>query len=92
MEYTPVNLALDRAHQGEYYQTSLGPYDYWAIEYAYKPIDAKAPEDELPSWRGSPHALRSPPSPTAPTKTPDSAPIPGTWTRRRTGGTWARTL
>jgi hypothetical protein len=51
MEYTPVNLALDRARQGEYYQTSLGPYDYWAIEYAYKPIDAKTPEDELPELR-----------------------------------------
>jgi hypothetical protein len=51
MEYTPANLALDRAHQGEYYQTSLGPYDYWAIEYAYKPIDAATPEGELPELK-----------------------------------------
>ena len=51
MEYTPANLALDRTHQGEYYQASLGPYDHWAIEYAYKPIDAKTPEDELPELK-----------------------------------------
>ena len=24
--------------QGDYYPTTLGPYDYWAIEYAYKPL------------------------------------------------------
>ncbi|HET7294070.1 MAG TPA: zinc-dependent metalloprotease [Vicinamibacteria bacterium] len=47
MEYTPTNIALDRARQGEYHQTSLGPYDYWAIEYAYKPIAAQNPEAEL---------------------------------------------
>ncbi len=51
MEYTPVNLSVDRSHQGEYYQMSLGPYDYWAIEYAYKPIEAETPADELPELR-----------------------------------------
>jgi len=48
MDYIPVNLALRGEHQGQYWQTTLGTYDYWAIEYAYKPIDAKTPEDELP--------------------------------------------
>jgi hypothetical protein len=48
MDYTPVNLAPDGTPQGQYWQTSLGPYDYWAIEYAYAPIDAERPEDELP--------------------------------------------
>ena len=24
--------------QGDYFTTTLGPYDYWAIEYAYKPL------------------------------------------------------
>ena len=43
MEYTPVNLALPGEPQGAYFQTVLGPYDYWAIEYAYKPL---APEQE----------------------------------------------
>jgi len=43
MEYTPVNLALKGEKQGAYFTPTLGPYDYWAIEYAYKPI---APEQE----------------------------------------------
>ena len=43
MEYTPINLALRHEPQGEYSMSTLGPYDYWAIEYAYKPI---APEQE----------------------------------------------
>ncbi|MBU50418.1 MAG: hypothetical protein CL920_17205 [Deltaproteobacteria bacterium] len=48
MEYAPVNLALPGDKQGEYWQTTLGPYDYWAIEYGYKPLKAKTPKDELP--------------------------------------------
>lgn len=35
MEYAPVNLAPIGAQQGDYFQTQLGPYDYWAIEYGY---------------------------------------------------------
>jgi hypothetical protein len=47
MEYATVNIAPKGVTQGEHWQTSLGPYDYWAIEYAYKPLDAERPEDEL---------------------------------------------
>jgi hypothetical protein len=43
MEYTPVNLALKGEKQGAYFTPTLGAYDYWAIEYAYKPI---APDQE----------------------------------------------
>jgi len=43
MEYTPINLPLRGESGGTLSMTTLGPYDYWAIEYAYKPI---APEDE----------------------------------------------
>ena len=39
MDYNPVNIAPDGHPQGEYYMTHLGTYDYWAIEYAYKPLD-----------------------------------------------------
>ncbi|WP_394147527.1 zinc-dependent metalloprotease [Shewanella atlantica] len=35
MEYAPVNLAPIGVEQGDYFQTELGPYDYWAIEYGY---------------------------------------------------------
>ena len=48
MDYIPTNIAPHGVKQGPYHQTVLGPYDYWAIEYAYKPIDAQSPEGELP--------------------------------------------
>jgi len=58
MDYTPINIAPKGKKQGDFYTTTLGPYDYWAIEYAYKPIDgdeatelkkiaARAPEHDL---------------------------------------------
>ncbi len=58
MDYSPINIAPRGKKQGDYYSTTLGPYDYWAIEYAYKPIDgdeaselkkiaARAPEHDL---------------------------------------------
>ncbi len=58
MDYSPINIAPKGKKQGDYYTTTLGPYDYWAIEYAYKPVDgdeaaelkkiaARAPEREL---------------------------------------------
>ena len=43
MEYLAINLATKGEDQGEYVASTLGPYDYWAIEYAYKEI---APQDE----------------------------------------------
>lgn len=47
MDYVPVNIAPEGVEQGQYWQTTLGPYDYWVIEYAHKPIDADTPEGEL---------------------------------------------
>ena len=47
MDYTPFNLALKGEHQGEYVASTLGPYDYWAIEYAYRPIEADKEKEEL---------------------------------------------
>jgi hypothetical protein len=38
MDYSPVNLAPKGVTQGDYFTTTIGPYDYWAIEYAYKPL------------------------------------------------------
>ncbi|HRD96115.1 MAG TPA: zinc-dependent metalloprotease, partial [Rubrivivax sp.] len=40
MEYNAVNLPLPGQSGGVPFQTTLGPYDYWAIEYAYKPLPA----------------------------------------------------
>ena len=39
MDYAPINIAPKGKPQGDFFSTTLGPYDYWAIEYAYKPID-----------------------------------------------------
>lgn len=47
MDYTPINLAPKGVKQGDYFSTTLGPYDYWAIEYAYKPLPGST-EGELP--------------------------------------------
>ena len=38
MEYNAVNIALPGERQGAYGMTTLGPYDYWAIEYGYAEI------------------------------------------------------
>jgi hypothetical protein len=46
MDYNPLNLATDGKKQGSYVPRTLGPYDVWAVEYGYKPIDAGAPEQE----------------------------------------------
>lgn len=37
MDYSPVNLAPKGVKQGDFFTTTIGPYDYWAIEYGYKP-------------------------------------------------------
>jgi hypothetical protein len=39
MDYSTINLAPKGKKQGDYFTTTLGPYDYWAIEYGYKPIE-----------------------------------------------------
>ncbi len=38
MDYLPVNLPRKGESVGTPFQATLGPYDYWAIEYAYKPF------------------------------------------------------
>ena len=43
MDYNAYNLAVRGEKQGSFNNTTLGPYDYWAIEYAYKQV---APADE----------------------------------------------
>jgi Met-zincin/Domain of unknown function (DUF5117) len=47
MEYTPINLAEPGARPTTPFNTTLGPYDYWAIEYAYKPLVADQEAVEL---------------------------------------------
>ena len=40
MEYNALNIAPKGRKQGEYVMSGIGPYDEWAIEYAYKPLAA----------------------------------------------------
>ncbi len=47
MDYNPYNIAAAGERQASYNNTTLGPYDYWAIEYAYKPIDPADEKREL---------------------------------------------
>lgn len=47
MEYNATNIALPGEAQGSYSMTTLGPYDYWAIEYGYKEIPAGEEVAEL---------------------------------------------
>lgn len=47
MEYAAVNLPAPGQTGGTPFQTTLGPYDYWAIEYGYKPLAAVEEAAEL---------------------------------------------
>lgn len=47
MDYNAYNLALKGERQASFNNTTLGPYDYWAIEYAYRPLDAAQEANEL---------------------------------------------
>lgn len=71
MDYSPVNINFeDGPVQGDWCMMTIGPYDYWAIEYGYtlekdlKPILARVAEPELTyatdedTWGPDPRARR----------------------------------
>lgn len=45
MDYSPANIEQDKTAQGLYFSQTIGPYDFWAIEYGYKPIASKEEEE-----------------------------------------------
>ena len=47
MDYNAYNLPLKGEPEGAFNNTTLGPYDYWAIEYAYRPIEPAREAEEL---------------------------------------------
>lgn len=47
MDYNALNVPLQSEKVADYNQTTLGSYDYWAIEYAYKDIPAEQEAAEL---------------------------------------------
>jgi hypothetical protein len=49
MDYNPANIAPPGTKQGEYFATTVGPYDLWAIEYGYSEWPGlTTPEAEKP--------------------------------------------
>jgi hypothetical protein len=45
MEYSPLNINVeDGPDQGDFTMMTIGPYDYWAIEYGYTTDDEALPE------------------------------------------------
>ena len=52
MEYAPLNLWPQPYKQGDYYQTTIGPYDYYAIKFGYANVPgAQTPQQEVPTLR-----------------------------------------
>jgi hypothetical protein len=47
MEYLPINLPRPGAPVPAPFQTALGDYDYWAIDYGYRPLPAADEAAEL---------------------------------------------
>ncbi len=39
MDYNPALFFKDKATEGHFITPTIGPYDYWAIEYGYRPFD-----------------------------------------------------
>lgn len=48
MDYFPVNLAPIGQQQGEYFTSTVGAYDEWAIIYGYQQLPGNNPQEEKP--------------------------------------------
>jgi hypothetical protein len=61
MEYAPLNLWPKGTRQGDYFQSTLGPYDYHVIHWGYASIPgAHSPQDEVPTLKRWASAWSSP--------------------------------
>ena len=47
MDYNPPNVPLKGEKAGSFNMTTLGAYDYWAVEFAYKQFDPATEKAEL---------------------------------------------
>lgn len=52
MDYVAFNISALKHPGVDYWTSTIGPYDMWAIDYGYRPIQATRPEGELPKLRG----------------------------------------
>jgi hypothetical protein len=56
MDYAPSNICAPGSKQGAFFTKTIGPYDYWAIEYGYKVIsgDEKGELAKIAARSGEP--------------------------------------
>jgi hypothetical protein len=47
MDYNAYNLPVAGERKGSFNNSTIGPYDYWAIEYAYRPLDVATETADL---------------------------------------------
>jgi hypothetical protein len=47
MDYIAINIAPDKESQGHYFSTTVGPYDIWAIQAGYTPVDNQSELDAI---------------------------------------------
>lgn len=45
MDYNPALIVPQGYEQRDFYSTTIGPYDYWAIEYGYRQFSGKEAEE-----------------------------------------------
>ena len=52
MDYAPPAVSLDRTTQGEYYASTIGSYDRWAVRYGYGEVESRAVASRAREARG----------------------------------------
>ncbi len=52
MDYAPPAVSLDRTAQGEYYASTIGSYDRWAVRYGYGEVESRAAPSRAREARG----------------------------------------
>lgn len=48
MDYFPFNISALKLKGVDFWTTTVGAYDYWAVQYGYSPIAANSCDEELP--------------------------------------------
>jgi len=57
MDYTAINVTVDRSKQGQYYDVAVGPYDKWAIEFGYAVVDNDSDLEKILSKSTDPELI-----------------------------------
>ena len=57
MDYAAINLTKDRSKQGQFEDVAVGPYDIWAIQFAYTPFQSEKDKNNLLSRSTEPELI-----------------------------------